>query len=195
MFVSMAALGSLSAEVKVLAFAGSTREGSFNKKLVSEAADIARTMGASVTLIDLKDYPLPLYDADLEAQKGMPENAKKLRQMIKASHAIILASPEYNHSIPALLKNTIDWVSRNEQGGSCKEIFEGKRFALMSASPGKAGGARGLLHLKPIITYLGGVIVEPQVTLPEAHAYFSNSREENPLLKEAIKQLLNVVSK
>src|SRR5689334_4690376 len=93
------------AELKVLAFAGSTRADSYNKKLVREAAEKAREMGALVTVIDLKDYPMPLYDADLESKNGMPENVKKLRQIMMAHDAMIIASPEYNASMSAVLKN------------------------------------------------------------------------------------------
>src|SRR5262245_61507584 len=99
--------GPLAAETKILAFAGSTRKDSYNKKLVKEAAQIARKCGANVTVVDLKDYPIPLYDGDLEKDEGMPENAKRIRKMMIESDAILIASPEYNGSLPAVLKNVI----------------------------------------------------------------------------------------
>jgi chromate reductase, NAD(P)H dehydrogenase (quinone) len=191
----VALTGSLSAETQVLAFAGSTREGSQNKMLVKEAADIARQMGAKVTLIDLRDYAMPIYSSDLETSQGMPENAKKLRQLMINSNAIIIASPEYNGSIPGLLKNAIDWASRNENKGSSRDAFKGKKFAIMSASPGKSGGKNGLNHLRDILTAIGGEVISKQVSVPESFNAFNgqgmlqNDSLQNEL-KEEIKQLL-----
>lgn len=164
----------LLAQMNVLVFAGSSREGSYNKKLSLEAADIARTLGANVTWIDLKDYPMPFYDADLEA-KGMPKNAKRLRDLMVANDMIVIASPEYNASIPAVLKNAIDWTSRKD-GSSSSSAFKGKKFALLSASPGRGGGARGLVHLRAIIEDLGGKVVSEQVSVPSAHAALANDK-------------------
>ena len=181
----------LSAEMKVLAFAGSTRIDSYNKKLVNEAVEIAQQMGAVVTVIDLKDYPMPFYDADLEAEQGMPKNAKRLRELMISHDAIIIASPEYNRSISGVLKNALDWASRGEDGSSSKEAFKGKKFAIMSASPGKNGGSRGLIHLSCVIEDVGGTVIAKQVTIPRAHHYFSEKqRPKNPLLKEEIQLLL-----
>src|SRR5262245_37351060 len=112
----VACSAALHAEINILAFAGSTRQESVNKKLIAEAAFVARQLGANVTLIDLKDYPIPLYDGDLEAKKGMPSKAKKLRQLIEKHSIILIASPEYNGSLSAVLKNVIDWMSRTEEG-------------------------------------------------------------------------------
>jgi NAD(P)H-dependent FMN reductase len=156
-------------------FAGSTREGSFNKRLSQEAATIVRRLGAKVTWIDLKDYPMPFYDGDLEQKSGMPKNAKKLRNLMVASDAILIASPEYNASIPAVLKNAIDWTSRKD-GGPSREAFEGKKFFLMSASPGPSGGSRGLLHLRAIIENLKGEVAETQISVPTAHAAFTDEK-------------------
>ena len=163
---------SLSGETKILAFAGSTRAESANKKLVLEAVGIARKMGADVTFVDLKDYPLPLYEADWEAKNGMPKNAKHLQQLMIDSQVILIASPEYNASLSALLKNAIDWASRNGKGGTSYAAFEGKRFALMSASPGGQGGARGLIHLRAILEALGGTVLPQQVVVPDAYSAF-----------------------
>jgi NAD(P)H-dependent FMN reductase len=161
----------LLAETKVLVFAGSTREGSFNKQLSKEAAEIAKRLGAQVTWIDLKDYPMPFYDADLEA-KGTPKSAKKFRDLMVASDMIVIASPEYNASIPALLKNALDWASRSE-GNASRSAFLGKKFALLSASPGAGGGARGLVHLRAIIEEVGGEVISEQVSVPSAYTSFS----------------------
>jgi NAD(P)H-dependent FMN reductase len=177
---------------KVLAFAGSTREDSYNKKLLQEAVEIARKMGATVTLIDLKDYPMPFYDADWEKRGGMPKNAKRFRDLMISNEAFIIASPEYNGSIPAVLKNALDWASRGEDGVSSREAFKGKTFAIMSASPGKGGGARGITHLRSIIEAIGGTVVPQQVTIPLAQGYFSEKEmPENPQLKEELQQLLH----
>ena len=190
-FVITLAMAQLSAQVKVLAFAGSTRADSYNERLVADAAQIARQMGATVTLINLKDYPIPFYDADLEAKQGMPKNAKRLRELMVNNDAIIIASPEYNSSIPAVLKNALDWASRGEGGNSSRSAFKGKKFAIMSASPGPGGGSRGLVHLRSVIEAVGGTVVPKQVSIPNADQYFSaKDRPENPALKEEVQQLL-----
>ncbi|MEM9881336.1 MAG: NAD(P)H-dependent oxidoreductase [Planctomycetota bacterium] len=148
---------------KILAFAGSLREGSFNKKLVRCAAAAAEEAGAEVTVIDLADYPLPLFDEDVEA-KGTPENATKLKAMMKPADGFLIASPEYNSSLSGALKNVIDWASRPAEGEGRLEAFAGKAAVLMAASPGALGGLRGLVHLRAI---LGNI----QVTvLPQQHA-------------------------
>lgn len=162
----------LCAEVNVLAFAGSTREDSVNKKLVLEAADMARQMGAKVKVIDLKDYPIPFYDADLEVNEGMPAEAKQLRKLMVQSDVIFIASPEYNGSISAVLKNVIDWASRAEQGGGSREAFKGKKFVIMSASPSPKGGVTGLNHLRFILGHIGGTVMPQQVSVPEANSAF-----------------------
>ena len=193
LLAAAAAIAPLSAEMKVLAFAGSTRADSYNKKLISDAADIARKLGAKVTVIDLKDYPMPFYDGDLETKEGLPKNAKKLRDLMIKSDAIMIASPEYNSSIPAVLKNVLDWTSRGEKGGWSPEAFKDKRFAIMSASPGQGGGKRGLVHLRGIIEAAGGTVIEAQVTIPTAQEYFAEkNRPENPQLKAEIEQLLQL---
>lgn len=164
----------LLAQMNVLVFAGSSREGSYNKKLSLEAAEVARTLGANVTWIDLKDYPMPFYDADLET-KGLPKHAKRLRDLMVANDMIVIASPEYNASIPAVLKNAIDWASRKDESSS-RSAFKGKKFALLSASPGRGGGARGLVHLRAIIEDVGGEVVSEQVSVPGAHAALANDK-------------------
>ena len=179
------------ANPNVLVFSGSTRTESVNKKLAQEAATVARELGARVSVIDLKDYPIPFYDGDLEANEGMPENAKKLRNLMINSQAIIIVSPEYNGTLSAVLKNTIDWASRSEEGGSSRAAFAGKKFAIMSASPGKGGGARGLTHLRTIIENIGGKVVGKQVALPNAYepkAFENSSLKE--ILREEIGQIL-----
>ena len=178
----------LSAEMKILAFSGSTRADSYNKKLLQEAVAIAKEKGAEVQVIDLKDYPMPFYDGDFEEKQGMPENAKKLRTLMCASDAMIIASPEYNASFSAVLKNAIDWVSRGETGGASRDAFRGKKFALMSASLGKSGGANGLKQLRDVITAIGGEVVSNQVVVPEAHTVFDVKEADATARKAALEQ-------
>ncbi len=181
----------LHSETRILAFAGSSREHSYNKQLIREAAAIAEAKGAKVTVIELNHYPIPIYDADLEANHGMPENAKRLRKLMIESDAIMIATPEYNGSIPALLKNVIDWASRDEQGHPSRTAFMNKRFAIMSASPSPQGGKRGLEHLQTIIEAIGGTVMTEQTTIPVAHQYFAPAqRSENSFLNKEISLLV-----
>lgn len=181
----------LSAQTKVLVFAGSSRADSLNKKLAIEAAHAAQEMGAEVIYIDLKDYPIPFYDGDLEKTQGMPENAKQVRRLMVSSDVIMIASPEYNSSVSALLKNMIDWTSRKEEGGSSREAFKGKKILLMSASPGSGGGARGLVHLQAIIEDIGGTVIPEKIVVPAAHNAFD---EEGKLKSQAMQtELHNVI--
>ncbi|HIK08909.1 MAG TPA: NAD(P)H-dependent oxidoreductase [Oscillatoriaceae cyanobacterium M33_DOE_052] len=137
---------------KILAFAGSTRADSYNKKMVKIAAAGAKAAGAEVTYLDLRDLPLPLFDEDLQAQEGFPENARKLKELMLAHQGLLIASPEYNSSITAVLKNAIDWASRpSEPGEQMLACFNGKVATIMSASPGGMGGMRGLVHLRSIL--------------------------------------------
>jgi len=177
----------LAAEKKVLAFAGSTGSESYNKKLVTLAAKTATKMGATVTVIDLKDYPIPLYDADLEKNQGMPENVKRLRKLMITNDAVIIASPEYNASVTAVLKNALDWASRSEDAKYSPEAFVGKKFAIMSASPGRTGGAKGLIHLRTIIEAVGGAVVKQQVSIADAANAFDDKGDlKDELSKEEL---------
>lgn len=182
---------SLSANTKVLAFAGSSRKDSVNKKLVQEAVEFARQAGADVILIDLKDYPMPFYDADFEAKEKMPEKAKQFRSMMIQSDVIMIASPEYNSSLPGQLKNALDWASRSEEGSSSRDAFKDKKFIIMSASPGSLGGARGLIHLRSIIQNIGGVVVSGQIVVPGAYdAFDEQGHLKDKALREQLKELV-----
>jgi len=158
---------------RILAFAGSIRRESFNKKLVALAAQGAREAGAEVTLIDLKDFPLPLFDQDLEAEQGMPENGKKLKKLFIDHDGLLIASPEYNSSVPAVLKNAIDWVSRPAPGEPSLVAFRGKVATLMSASPGALGGLRGLVHVRSILGNIGVIVLPDQIAVAQAHEAFN----------------------
>jgi chromate reductase, NAD(P)H dehydrogenase (quinone) len=182
----------LQAEVKVLAFAGSTQKESVNKKLVVEAAEMARQAGANVTVINLEDYTAPFYDADLEKNEKMPSNAKKLRDLMMQSQVIVIASPEYNGSVSGVLKNTIDWASRKEEGGASRDAFSGKKFVIMSASPSPNGGAKGLNHLRSILEVLGGNVVPQQVSLSDAYKAFDDKGHlKDPKIKADLQQAIN----
>ena len=156
----------------ILAFAGSTREGSFNKKLIKIAVDGAIKAGADVTLIDLRDFPLPLFDEDLEA-KGTPENAKKLKKLFLDHAGLLIASPEYNSSISGVLKNTLDWVSRSAPGEEFLACFNRKIAGIMGASPSGLGGLRGLVTLRSILSNINVLVVPHQETVSKAYEAFN----------------------
>jgi NAD(P)H-dependent FMN reductase len=157
---------------RILAFAGSARQQSFNKKLVQVAAQGARQAGAEVTLIDLKDYPLPIYDGDLEAGEGFPDNVRHLRQLMLDHQGFLIASPEYNGSVSPLLKNVIDWCSRPVDGQDGLAPYRNKVVVLMSASPGGFGGMRALPHLRTVLSGIGAIVLPDQVAVPKAHEAF-----------------------
>lgn len=182
-------------DAKVLLFSGSTREGSYNKKLIFEAAAITKTLGACPQVIDLKEYPMPFYDGDLETSSGLPEHAKRLRQLMIQSNVIVIASPEYNGSVSAVLKNTLDWASRAETGGPSRDAYKGKTFVLLSSSPGSGGGKRGLVQLRSIIEAIGGTVLAKQLSVANASKAFDDKgllvdpkvrQELHDLLSEAI---------
>ena len=162
----------MSKKVHILAFAGSARRNSWNKKLVRIAAKGARAAGAEVTDLDLADYPMPLYDGDLEAAEGQPANAKRLKKLMINSHGFLIASPEYNSGYSPLLKNTLDWVSRPIPEEPSLLAFAGKVTALMSASPGALGGLRGLAQLRQVLSNIQVLVLPGQVTVPLAQNLF-----------------------
>lgn len=181
----------LQAEVKVLAFAGSTREASLNKALIKEAGSIAGSMGASVKIIDLNDFPLPFFNQDIEAAQGKPLPAQQLRQLMIQSDVIFIASPEYNGSVSAILKNALDWISRSEPNDPAREALNGKKFVLLSASPGRGGGARGLVHLKTIVEDIKGKVFPQQFSLGSAsRAFDSQGHLSDPKQKAELTQLV-----
>ena len=157
----------------ILAFAGSSRKGSFNKMALDVAVQGARQSGADVTVLDLGDYPLPLYDANLEAEKGIPENALRLKELFTSKDSLLIASPEYNSSISPLLKNTIDWVSRPLPKEKPLAAFRGKSAALLSASPGGFGGLRGLVTVRSLLGNIGVLVLPDQVAVPKADTVFA----------------------
>ena len=175
---------------KILAFAGSTRTDSFNKKLVRIAAEGARKAGAEVTVLDLRDYPLPLYDGDLEQREGLPANARKLKDLFLAHQGLMIASPEYNSSISAVLKNAIDWVSRPVPGEPPLGCFIDKVAALMSASTRALGGLRGLVTVRSILGNIRVIVLPDQVAVAKAHEAFApDGSLKDPQQQAAVEQL------
>lgn len=176
---------------KILVFGGSLRRDSFNQKLAAIAAQGAREAGAEVTLIALRDFPLPVFDQDLEAAQGKPEAAARLKALFLEHDGLIIASPEYNSSVTAALKNAIDWVSRADRDDEpMVAAFSGKSAVLCAASPGGLGGLRGLVHLRAILGNIGVTVLPDQVAVSAAHQAF---KEDGSLAdekqEERVKQL------
>ena len=169
---------------KILAFAGSARRDSWNKKLVRIAAAGAKAAGAEVTLIELNDYPLPVFNQDLEAEHGLPPEGRKLKDLFISHQGLLISSPEYNSSITAVLKNTIDWVSRPAPNEPMLAGFTGKVALVMSASPGGLGGLRGLVHLRAILGNIGSVVLPGTISVSKAHEAFA----EDGSLRDAKQQ-------
>jgi len=156
---------------RVLAFGGALRRGSFNQQLARLTAECARKAGAEVTLIALRELPLPVFDEDLE-KEGLPANALQLKQLFAAHDALLISAPEYNSSISAALKNAIDWVSRPEHGKPPLYCFTGKVCGLLSASPGALGGLRGLVTVRSILASIGVLVLPEQVAVMRANDAF-----------------------
>jgi len=182
---------------RILAFSGSIRRDSLNRMLIRSATDAARAAGGDVMLIDLADYPLPLYNGDLEDRQGLPDNALRLKALFKEHDALLIASPEYNSSIPPLLKNTLDWVSREWQGESGLVPYQNKVAAILAASPGVFGGMRMLPHLRQVLNTLGVMVLPEQFSLAHADKAFD---AENGALKSParmhtlVQQLVNTAA-
>ncbi|NJN37569.1 MAG: NAD(P)H-dependent oxidoreductase [Acaryochloridaceae cyanobacterium CSU_3_4] len=162
---------------KILAFSGSARQGSFNQTLAKIAGAGAQAAGAAVTVVDLKDYPMPLFNQDLEAESGLPESVLQFKALMKAHQGFLIACPEYNSSITPLLKNTIDWASRPEPGEQPMALscFQGKVAAIMAASPGGLGGLRGLVHVRSILENIGVMVIPDQRAIPAAYQAFDDA--------------------
>jgi NAD(P)H-dependent FMN reductase len=169
---------------RILVFAGSTRAASFNKKLAGVAARAAEDAGADVTRIDLRDLVMPLYDGDLEAADGLPDNAQTFKDAMVAHDGFLIASPEYNGLISAVLKNAIDWASRPQPDEPPAVAFRGQVAGIMAASPGGLGGLRGLVHLRQLLTNLGVLVVPDQIAIAKAGQAFT----EDGALADAAQQ-------
>jgi len=158
---------------RILVFGGSLRKDSFNQKLAAIAAEGAREAGAEVTLISLRDFPMPLFDQDLEAEISKPAEAKRLKELFLNHQGLLIASPEYNSSYSAALKNAIDWVSRGDGPDEPPiSALAGKSAVLMAASPGGLGGLRGLVPLRMLLGNLGITLLPDQIAIPSAFQAF-----------------------
>jgi chromate reductase, NAD(P)H dehydrogenase (quinone) len=174
---------------KILAFAGSLRTGSLNKRLIRVAAEAARAAGAEVTLIELRDYPLPPYDGDIEAN-GLPAAAVALKDLFKAHAGLLISAPEYNGGISGTLKNTIDWISRRGDDERSLAAFSGKFAGLMAASPGQFGAVRGLGQLRHVLTTVGVLVVPQQRGIHAADkAFDEEGRLKDPAQQAAIEAI------
>lgn len=190
----------MSKQPKILAFAGSLRKDSVNKKLIRNAVEGAKNTGALVTLVDLKDFPMPIYDGDIEDKSGQPAEAVRFKKLMLEHDGFLIASPEYNSSISAVLKNVLDWVSRPVPNEEYLIAFKNKVAGLLTASPSNMGGIRGLVHLRSILGNVGTLVLPDQFTLSNAYEAF----DENGNLKDTKKKdhafkiaadLANIISK
>ncbi|MBX3577767.1 MAG: NAD(P)H-dependent oxidoreductase [Rhizobiaceae bacterium] len=167
---------------KILVFAGSIRSGAYSGKVADNAQKELAEQGAEVTRISLADYTLPLMDEDLEDEKGIPENAFGLARLIAAHDAVVICTPEYNGSIPPLVKNTIDWVSRvKKDRGKPLHPFPEKLVAICSSSDGHFAGIRSANHLRAVLSHIGMEVISPQVSVPHGGEAFEEDgtfREE-----------------
>ena len=182
--------------MRALVFAGSLRTDSLNRKLARAAAGALRRRGLEVTLVDLRDYPMPLYDGDLEASEGLPPGAVAFRQLLAEHDLLVIASPEYNGSFTALLKNTIDWTSRPAAAGERPTaLYRGKAAALLAASPGPGGGKRGLRHLRELLEMIGVTVIGEPVAIGGATSAFDAEGElVRPDAAEQVSRLANAVA-
>jgi NAD(P)H-dependent FMN reductase len=179
--------------MKILTFAGSLRTDSCNKKFAREALRLAKEAGAEGEFIDLKDYPMPVYDGDIETNSGIPETTVALGKKIAAADAIIISTPEYNGSIPGILKNALDWLSRDKP-----VTITGKHLLLLAASPGALGGIRALWHSRQPFEVLGVHVYPDMIALPNAYNMFDEQgklKDEKTIqrLKTTLEQFIKHV--
>jgi chromate reductase len=178
--------------LKILVIPGSLRSGSHNAKLAMAAAHEFALAGADVTRISLADFPLPIYDGDLQAKSGVPKNAVNLKRMIGSHHGVLMVTPEYNSSVPALVKNTIDWITRVQDPHESRgQVFREKPFAIAAASEGRLGGTRALAALRLILSACHAIVVPNQLALSFAdQAYDDMDRLKKEADIEAMKALV-----
>ena len=175
--------------VRVLAMSGSARMGSLNQRLLNVAVQGALAAGAEVTVVSLSDFPLPFFDSELEQEQGVPANALDLQKLFSEHDALLVASPDYNGGYTALLKNTIDWMSRpTTEKVSGMALFANKPTAVISASPGPMGGIRSMLAMRGVLEKLGAVLIPQTFTLGVAHlAFAENGQLTNPQVEGEVK--------
>jgi len=188
----------MTAPARLLFFAGSARTASYNKKLARLGAMIADANGIPSTFADLGDYPMPLYNGDLEAAEGPPENARKFKAVMQAHSGIFIASPEYNASITPLLKNALDWISHTrEEGEEPLQVFKTRVFALGSASPGGMGGLRSLTTVRQVLELgLFALVLPDQFAVPRANeAFDEHGHLKKKDSQESFKQLIQKLAR
>jgi chromate reductase len=178
--------------LNILVIPGSLRSGSHNAKLAAAASHELAQQGVEVTRISLGDFPLPIYDGDLQAKSGVPKNAVNLKRMMSAHHGVLIVTPEYNSSVPALVKNTIDWVSRVQDGHETRgQVFRERAFAIASASESRLGGTRSLAALRLILSACQATVIPNQIALSFAsEAYDDMDRLKHPADIEALAALV-----
>lgn len=181
---------------RILVFSGSARRDSLNKRLARVAAEAARGAGGEVSFIDLDDFEMPVYHGDLESEHGMPGGARRLRELFMSHDALLVSSPENNQSISALLKNSLDWLSRGIGDGrgdnSGLAPYRGKVAGIMTATPGPYGGVRHLFHLRQVLSGLGVIVLPSQVQLARADKAFDAG---GALTDEAAAKALGALAK
>src|ERR1700676_4303117 len=186
------------AALKILVIPGSLRTGSLNAKLAAAAAYQFGQAGTEVTRISLADFPLPIYDGDLQTKSGVPKNAINLKRMIGAHHGVLMVTPEYNSSVPALVKNTIDWVTRVQDAHEARgQVFRERAFAIAAASESRLGGTRCLAGLRLVLSACHAAVIPNQLALSFAdQAYDDMDRLKNQAdidgLKGLVRQLIEV---
>ena len=188
--------------MRLLFFAGSAREASFNKKLALLGHHIAEANGIEAVFVELKDYPMPIYNGDIEAAEGPPERARAFKALLGEYQGVFIASPEYNSSVTPLLKNTLDWVTRvRAKGETGLEVFKSRVFAISGASPGYYGGMRSLLNLRQILAVgIGALVIPEQLALPRAMDAFEadgslKDRNQQEMLKGVVEALATAARK
>jgi len=184
--------------VKILIIPGSLRTGSHNARLAALAASEFAQAGVDVTRLSLADFPLPIYDGDLQMKSGVPKNAVNLKRMMASHHGVLLVTPEYNSSVPPLLKNAIDWVTRVQDAHESRyQVFRERPFAIAAASEGRLGGTRALAALRLILSACHAAVIPNQLALSFAdQAYDDTDRLKNPAdigaLRALVRQLIDV---
>ena len=184
--------------LKILVIPGSLRTGSLNARLAATAAGEIAQAGADVTRIWLGDFPLPIYDGDLQTKSGVPKNAINLKRMIGAHHGVLIVTPEYNSSVPPLVKNTIYWVTRVQDSHETRgQVFRERTFAIAAASESRLGGTRSLAALRLILSACRATVIPNQLALSFAsEAYDDMDRLKHPAdidaLRALVRQLIDV---
>jgi len=184
--------------LKILVIPGSLRSGSLNAKLAAAAAYEFAQAGVEVTRISLGDFPLPIYDGDLQTRSGVPKHAINLKRMIGTHHGVLIVTPEYNSSVPALVKNTIDWVSRVQDAQETRgQVFRERAFAIAAASESRLGGTRSLAALRLILTACHATVIPNQLALSFASDAYDDMdrlkhRADIEALDALVRQLIDV---